>query len=103
MQAAAEDSGVLNLGEAGDTSVAPKSGLSSQEERELTKQLNALERKVSKLDQKIGKFNVEMATAAEKLDTAKLTELDNALKQAQEEREELEVEWLEIGEQLENG
>lgn len=103
VQAAAEDSGVLNLGEAGDTSVAPKSGLSSQEERELTKQLNALERKVSKLDQKIGKFNVEMATAAEKLDTAKLTELDNALKQAQEEREELEVEWLEIGEQLENG
>lgn len=104
--AEAEGGGVLDLGEkkpedAGPADKATGSRLSSQEERELRKQMNALERKMSKLDPKIEKLNTEMAAAAETLDTAKLTELDARLRELNDEREGYEMEWLEVGEKLE--
>lgn len=105
--AAQEPTGVLDLGEVGDAASpapadAPAKKLSSQQERELTKQLNSLDRKMGKLDPKIEKLNEEMATAAERADTDRLAELDTELKQVQGEREELETEWLELAEQLED-
>ena len=119
---AAASRGVIDLGEkstptgsdTGGTSTdatasenaAPVKRLSSQEERELTKKMNALERKMAKLDEKTSQLNEKMADAAEKMasgdgDSAELSRLDSELKAVAAEREELEMEWLELGEQLE--
>ncbi|MCG7229336.1 ABC-F family ATP-binding cassette domain-containing protein [Corynebacterium minutissimum] len=114
--------GVIDLGEKStptgsgtggastDTTVSENAAsakrLSSQEERELTKKMNALERKMAKLDEKTSQLNEKMADAAEKMasgdgDSAELSRLDSELKAVAAEREELEMEWLELGEQLE--
>ncbi|OFQ43844.1 ABC-F family ATP-binding cassette domain-containing protein [Corynebacterium sp. HMSC076D02] len=114
---AAQPAGVVNLGESAKQDSAPDGSgngagnakkestkrLSSQEERELTKKMNALERKMGKLDEQATKLNAEMAevAAAGDIDTAKLTELDGKLKDVTSQREELEMEWLELGEKLE--
>ena len=68
--------------------------------------MNALERKMAKLDEKTSQLNQHMADAAEKMasgdgDSAELSRLDSKLKAVAAEREELEMEWLELGEQLE--
>ncbi len=63
--------------------------------------MNALERKMGKLDQQTEKLNEKMAAAAEAVDTEALTKLDAELKDVAAQREELEMEWLELGEQLE--
>lgn len=110
--AAAEDSGVLNLGaatQAGTFSAATEqaatsvesSGISSQERHRITKEMNALERKMGKLDQQMYKLNQQLADAAEAMDTIKLTELDTKLRAVQEEHGELEMQWLELGEEIE--
>ena len=114
---AAQPAGVVNLGESAKQDSAPDGSgngagnakkestkrLSSQEERELTKKMNALERKMGKLDEQATKLNAEMAevAGAGDIDTAKLTELDGKLKEVTSQREELEMEWLELGEKLE--
>ncbi|GAA1473758.1 ABC-F family ATP-binding cassette domain-containing protein [Corynebacterium aurimucosum] len=109
---AATARGVLDLGEASKntdehkTEATPTKRLSSQEERELTKKMNALERKMGKLDEKTAKLNEKMAQAAEKMssgegDSGELAKLDTELKAVAAEREELEMEWLELGEKLE--
>lgn len=117
---AAQSSGVLNLGGtnadgtaadtakakddgAGGTGAAARKRLSSQEERELTKKMNALERKMSKLDEQAEKVSATMAdvAAAAVLDTEQLTKLDAQLKDITAQREKLEMEWLELGEKLE--
>ena len=114
---AAQPAGVVNLGESTKQDSAPDGSgngagnakkestkrLSSQEERELTKKMNALERKMGKLDEQATKLNAEMAevAGAGDIDTAKLTELDSKLKEVTSQREELEMEWLELGEKLE--
>lgn len=88
----------------GPTSSAPR--LSSQQERELHKEMKSVERSLDKIDKKLAKLNDEMAAAAGeaadgKLDSAKLRDLDSQLKTTQDEREELEMRWLELGEMLE--
>ena len=100
---AQQSSGVLNLGEKKADNAAPKpeKKLSSQQEREITKKMNALERKMQKLDKAAAQINEKMATAAEKVDTQALTELDGELKENRSAYEELEMEWLELGEKLE--
>ena len=85
---------------------APAKRLSSQEEREITKKMNSLERKMAKLDAQTEKLNAQMAEAAEKMssgegDSAALAQLDAEVKAVAGEREELEMEWLELGEKLE--
>ena len=64
--------------------------------------MNALERKISKLDPQIAKVNADMAAAAQQVDTEALTRLDGELKTLEAEREELEMEWMELGETLES-
>ncbi|MDY3127408.1 MAG: ABC-F family ATP-binding cassette domain-containing protein [Corynebacterium sp.] len=83
---------------------APAQGtaLSNQEQREITKKMNALERKMNKLDPQIEKIHADMAVAAEKVDTGALTKLDTELKALEATREELEMEWMELGEKLES-
>lgn len=101
--AEAEGSAPLDLGEKDRPAVEKQSGLSSQEERELKKQLNALERKMSRLDDRIATFEQEMAvlSASEDPDYGKIAEANEALNEARAEHGELEMEWLEVGEQLE--
>lgn len=104
--AEAAGSGALNVGPnqpATEEVVekAPESALSAQEHRQLRKELNALERKMSKLSEEETKLNTTMAEAAEKMDTDALVDLNAKLQAVQAEREELELRWLEIGEELE--
>ncbi|CAB0838825.1 ABC transporter ATP-binding protein [Corynebacterium diphtheriae] len=102
--AAQNQSGVVNLGGNNEAASAPvpEKKLSSQEQREITKQMNALERKMGKLDPKIAKINEEMAAAAQRVDTAELTRLDAELNELTAQREELEMEWMDLGERLES-
>ena len=102
-QAEAAGSGPLDLGERDQAPVEKHAGLSSQEQRELKKQLNALERKMAKLDERIATFEQEMAvlSAAADPDYGKIADANAALNKAREEHEALEMEWLEVGEQLE--
>lgn len=104
--AEAAGSGALNVGPnqpATEEVVekGPESALSAQEHRQLRKELNALERKMSKLSEEETKLNNTMAEAAEKMDTDALVDLNAKLQAVQAEREELELRWLEIGEELE--
>lgn len=104
--AEAAGSGALNVGpNQPATEVAeekaPESSLSAQEHRQLRKELNALERKMSKLGEAEEKLNATMAEAAEKMDTDALVELNAKLQAVQAEREELEMRWMEVGEELE--
>lgn len=80
-----------------------KPKLSAQEDRELCKQMNAVERRMGKVEEKIAKLEADMATAAEAMDHEKLAELNDELQAANEEHEELEMEWLEAAERRENG
>lgn len=102
--AAQNQSGVVNLGGNNEAASAPvpEKKLSPQEQREITKQMNALERKMGKLDPKIAKINEEMAAAAQRVDTAELTRLDAELNELTAQREELEMEWMDLGERLES-
>ena len=56
---------------------------------------------MDKLDAQVADLDSQMAAAAEKVDTEKLTELDGKKRDVVSQREELEMEWLELGEQLE--
>ena len=100
------DENSMNLGgQGGDVEKTEKkesSGLSAQEDRELRKQMNAAERKMAKLAEKIAGLEDEMAVAAEAMDHEKLAELNETLQAANDEHEELEMEWLEAAERREN-
>ena len=99
--ATAEDTGPLDLGEK-PAQQAP-TGLSSQEERELRKKMKALERKIGKADEEIEAAEAEIAamSSADAPDFAAIGEKTQALGALKEERDELEMQWLELGEELE--
>lgn len=102
--AEANSGGVVDLGSANEAhEKAPERKISAAQEREINKKMNAIERKMSKLDQQIEKIDAEMAdvAAAANLDTSKLTDLDAKKRALSDEREVLEMEWLELGEELE--
>ncbi|MGZ7496224.1 ABC-F family ATP-binding cassette domain-containing protein [Corynebacterium sp. ZY180755] len=95
---------VVDLGSANESQrKAPERKISPAQEREINKKMNAIERKMGKLDQRIEKIEAEIAhvAAAASLDTGKLTELDQNKRALMDEREGLEMEWLELGEELE--
>lgn len=103
-QAMESGGGVVNLGEKSRQPKAPaKKKLSSQDERELTKQLSALERKMAKAQERIDTFEQEMAQASASgdPDMGKLADIDRELAAARAEHDELEAQWLEVGEKLE--
>ena len=95
----ARTAGVLDLGQGQPEAVEKQ--MSSQEERELQKKMKALERKIAKENERAEALEAEIAALSEAGDFdaigAKTKEL-NAVKDA---REELEMEWLELGETLE--
>ncbi len=100
------------LGDSGkgsrDTS-APASGpasfpagtLSSGEERALRKEMSKLERQIAKLDQREATLHGDLASAAETMDTEKLSSLDLELRDVIAEKELIEERWMELGEKAE--
>ncbi|WIM68445.1 ABC-F family ATP-binding cassette domain-containing protein [Corynebacterium breve] len=95
--------GELDLGERDIEPQAQKIGLSSQEEREIKKLMNSLERKMAKLSDKVSTFEEELAeiSGSDDPDLPKLTQLSEILAEVRAEHEVLEMEWLELGEKLE--
>ncbi|QGU02512.1 putative ABC transporter ATP-binding protein YjjK [Corynebacterium kalinowskii] len=98
--AAAAEGGVIDLGEK-DLPAKEEPKIDAATHRRVQKEMNALERKMGKLRDAVAKYNADMAVAAETMDTAKLTELNAAMNKAQDELDELEMQWLELGEELE--
>ncbi|MBM7229644.1 ABC-F family ATP-binding cassette domain-containing protein [Dietzia cinnamea] len=87
--------GVAGAGGAG-------SGLSSAEERALTKEMSKIERQMGKLDSREAELHREMAAVSEgAMGTEKLAALDRDLKDVSAEKDALEERWMELGEQLE--
>ena len=87
---------------------APSSpGLSAQEDRELKKELNALERKMQKLSAKVETLTAKLADAASpadgNIDTALLADLDRELQGVRSEHDDCEMRWLEVAEMREEG
>ena len=90
-------------GDGGGTSAAASPGkpeISAQQEREITKAMRALERKMDKLEKSEAQLDEKMAAAAEDVDTQRLTELNEEKSEVARRREELEAEWLELADQL---
>ncbi|AEK37400.1 hypothetical protein CVAR_2049 [Corynebacterium variabile DSM 44702] len=86
---------------------ASSPGLSAQEDRELKKELNALERKMQKLSAKVDTLTAKLADAAMpadgNIDTALLADLDRELQGVRSEHDDCEMRWLEVAEMREEG
>ena len=105
-KAMASQVGVLDLGEAKPTreeAGKPKSAVSPQLWRELSKKMKSLDRTMDKLDEQITRLENEITAMSQDADpdfeaigakTGQVAEL-------RAQRETLEMEWLELGEQLE--
>ncbi|MCJ7858109.1 ABC-F family ATP-binding cassette domain-containing protein [Corynebacterium kalidii] len=106
-QAAAENRHTGNMALGGAEAPRQTQGLSAQEDRALTKELNALERRMSKLQGTVDDLNRQLAEAAApqdgNIDTALLADLDARLTAAKDEHDELEMTWLEVAERRETG
>lgn len=85
---------------AGD-SAGKTSTLSGKERRELTKRINAIERKLDKLKEEKAGIEASMA-AHDPSDFVGLGELTGQVQDIDAQREELEIEWLELEEKLES-
>lgn len=90
---------------AGDTAAGASagSGHSEAEKRQAKKDLNRIERQLGKLAQQEDKLKEQMHTAGAKADVdfAELAEMNRKLQEVAEEKESLEMEWLEVSEVLE--
>lgn len=95
--------GSSGSGGSGGSGGVDKPGISAQQEREITKSMRALERKMDKLEKSEAQIDEKMASAAEAVDTQRLTELNAEKTALAGRREELEAEWLELADQLDAG
>lgn len=97
--AQARTAGTLDLG--GDKPEVVEKQLSSQEERELRKKMNALERKIAKEDERAAALEADIAELSETGDFDAIGTKTKELTAVKDAREALELEWLELGETLE--
>ncbi|MFJ3220101.1 ABC-F family ATP-binding cassette domain-containing protein [Kitasatospora sp. NPDC086801] len=74
------------------------SALSGGDLRAAKKEMQKMERQIAKLDQKESKLHAQLAEHA--ADFSKVAELDAQLRAVREEKEELEMSWLELAEQV---
>ena len=95
----ARTAGVLDLGEGQPEAVDKQ--MSSQEERELQKKMKALERKIAKENERAEALEAEIAALSEAGDFDAIGAKTKELTAVKDAREELEMEWLELGEMLE--
>ncbi|HSU47703.1 MAG TPA: ATP-binding cassette domain-containing protein, partial [Arthrobacter sp.] len=89
---------VTSAGQAQSTANA--SGPSEAEKRDARKALNRIERQIKKLDQQEKKLHDDMVKSTEKSDFEALAEQNRQLKDLAEEKDTLELEWLEASELL---
>lgn len=97
--AQARTAGTLDLGE--DKPEVVEKQLSSQEERELRKKMNALERKIAKEDERAAALEADIAELSETGDFDAIGTKTKELTAVKDAREALELEWLGLGEKLE--
>lgn len=83
---------------AGAASVDAAPGLSAGDTRAAKKEMQKLERQIAKLDAKESKLHTQLAEHA--ADFSKVAELDSQLRAVREEKEELEMSWMELAEQV---
>ena len=95
----ARTAGVLDLGQGQPEAVEKQ--MSSQEERELQKKMKALERKIAKENERAEALEAEIAALSEAGDFDAIGAKTKELTAVKDAREELEMEWLELGEKLE--
>ncbi|MEV4557027.1 ABC-F family ATP-binding cassette domain-containing protein [Kitasatospora sp. NPDC049285] len=76
----------------------PASGLSAVDLRAAKKEMQKLERQIAKLDQQESTLHARLAEHA--ADFSKVAELDAQLRKVREDKEELELSWLELAEQV---
>ena len=95
----ARTAGVLDLGEGQPEAVDKQ--MSSQEERELQKKMKALERKIAKENERAEALEASIAALSEAGDFDAIGAKTKELTAVKDAREELEMEWLELGETLE--
>ena len=100
--AEATDAGPLDLGDRGEGVVDKQEGLSSQEQREIRKQMKVLERKIAKESERAEALEAEITALSQAGDFDAIGAKTKELNAAKDTREELEMEWLELGEQLES-
>lgn len=102
-QAMEGPAGVLDLGEAGDKAEESAGAVSAQEQHELTKKMRSLERKMDKLGEQIAALESEVAALSQGSDPdfEEIGEKTEKASGLRGQREELETQWLELGEQLE--
>ncbi|MBL7285487.1 ABC-F family ATP-binding cassette domain-containing protein [Corynebacterium godavarianum] len=101
--ATSTSSGPLDLGEKEHGGVEKQQALSSQEARELQKKMKALDRKIAKADEQIAAVEGEIAamSAQDAPDFEAIGAKTRQVGELKGQRDELEIEWLELGEQLE--
>ncbi|MCG7253468.1 ATP-binding cassette domain-containing protein [Corynebacterium hadale] len=101
--ATSTSSGPLDLGEKEHGGVEKHQALSSQEARELQKKMKALDRKIAKADEQIAAVEGEIAamSAQDAPDFEAIGAKTRQVGELKGQRDELEIEWLELGEQLE--
>ena len=101
--ATSTSSGPLDLGEKEHGGVEKHQALSSQEARELQKKMKALDRKIAKADEQIAAVEGEIAamSAQDAPDFEAIGAKTRQVGELKDQRDELEMEWLELGEQLE--
>ena len=101
--ATSTSSGPLDLGEKEHGGVEKQQALSSQEARELQKRMKALDRKIAKADEQIAAVEGEIAamSAQDAPDFEAIGAKTKQVGELKDQRDELEMEWLELGEQLE--
>ena len=90
----------VTAGGSGAASTATASGPSEAEKREARKALNRIERQLKKLDQQEKKLHDDMVKSTEKNDFDALAQQNSQLKDLADEKDALELEWLEASELL---
>ncbi|GAA5227760.1 ABC-F family ATP-binding cassette domain-containing protein [Paeniglutamicibacter antarcticus] len=73
-------------------------GPSAAEKREAKKELNRVERQVGKLETKIAKLHIQIAEASEKMEIDAVAKFNATLQDAESQKEELEMNWMEAAE-----
>jgi ATP-binding cassette subfamily F protein uup len=95
LEAASAASASSGLSNGGTFAAAPKK---SGDTRAAKKELQRLERQIQKLDKEEAKLHAQMAEHA--ADFGRVAELDSSLRALKDERDELELEWLELAEDV---
>ncbi|MGW3076874.1 MULTISPECIES: ABC-F family ATP-binding cassette domain-containing protein [unclassified Kitasatospora] len=98
MAAAAQAAAPSAAAAAPADTTAAAAGLSGGDLRAAKKEMQKLERQIAKLDEKESKLHAQLAEHA--ADFSKVAELDTQLRAVREEKEELEMSWLELAEQV---